>query len=342
VAIAVLNFNGRELLKETIESACAMDYPSKRVLVVDDGSTDGSLDLVGECFPEIQVVEMGRNTGMLNQVRNAAIQAADADFVFITDNDISFERDCLRVLMEAAAAREDAAVLIPRVMFRQEPDRIYIDRNRFHYVCASIDPNRNRRLDELGSEDGEPRRTFGCGIHLIDLRRTAGVGLFDPGYPMGWGDDGEFHHRVNLSGMSCYAVPGARVYHQAIKGAPRIYGQIHNRLRIVALTYQARSLLVLLPALLLYDLCLFGFLLLKGEQGVYLRALRDLVRARAELLEKRRRIQADRRVGDRELFTSGELYVPGVYRGSVLSRSALAVLNGILNRYWWLARRLLG
>lgn len=338
VVIVILNYNGRELLKDTIQSAMTMDYPNTKVMVVDDGSTDGSAQDVRDVFPDVPVFEMGRNTKMLNLVRNTALERAQSNYVFLTDNDITFKRDCLTKLMAVAKAKSDAAVLLPRVMYRREPNRIYIDRNRFHYVCGSIDLKRDRLLEDLRPEEQEGvGRTFGCGIQLIDKRKAMGVGFFDSDCPMGWGDDGEFHHRVNLSGWVCYAVPEAVVYHEAIKGSPRVYGQIRNRLSIIMRTYAARSILVFFPALIFYELCLITFLCLKGQQGDYIRAVMNVLRERRSLLEKRRAVQSTRRVRDRDLFTSGQIYVPGPYQRSPWLRVVLGTFNGLLNLYWRLA-----
>ena len=100
VTIAILNYNGRNYLEETINSIRALDYPSKKLLMVDDGSTDGSTDFVRLNHPDVKIIEMGCNTKMLNRVRNQAIFAADTDFVLVTDNDITFAPDCLTILMQ--------------------------------------------------------------------------------------------------------------------------------------------------------------------------------------------------------------------------------------------------
>jgi GT2 family glycosyltransferase len=340
VTIAVLNYNGRNYLEETINSIKALDYPVKKLLMVDDGSTDGSTDFVRINHPDVKIVEMGSNTKMLNRVRNRAIFAADTDFVFITDNDITFAPDCLTILMERMRVLHHVAVLTPRVMYQDDQTRIYIDHNEFHYVCASIDDNRGKRLEEV-ADNREANPTFGCGIMLIDKSKIGrrGIGFFDEDYPMGWGDDGEFHHRVNLSGLRCYAIPSAVVYHKAVKGAPRIFGQLLNRWCIIIETYSAQAILVFLPALVLYECVLFVGVAMKGRGGEYLKALRTLIRTLPLLKHKRTKVFNYKTINEREIFTAGRIYAPPALVSSPFARFAWTTLNFVLNGYWRIARR---
>jgi GT2 family glycosyltransferase len=340
VTIAILNYNGRNYLEETIQSVKALDYPSKKLLMVDDGSTDGSIDFVRVNHPDVKIIEMGSNTKMLNRVRNRAISAADTDFILLTDNDIMFAPDCLAILVETMNVLPHVAVLTPRVMYQDDRTRIYIDHNEFHYVCASIDENRDRRLDEV-ADNREANPTFGCGIMLIDKSKIErrGIGFFDEDYPMGWGDDGEFHHRVNLSGLRCYAVPQAVVYHKAVKGAPRIFGQLLNRWCIIIETYSVRTILVVLPAIMLYECVLLAGVVMKGGGGQYIKALRTLIRIFPLLKHKRTRVSRYKIRNEREIFTAGRIYAPPAFVSTPFARWAWTTLNFALNGYWRIARR---
>jgi hypothetical protein len=242
--------------------------------------------------------------------------------------------------MDAMTVLPDVAVLTPRVMYQNDHRRIYIDHNDFHYVCASIDENRNKRLDEIVHRD-EARPTFGCGIMLVDTSRVnrKGIGFFDEDYPMGWGDDGEFHHRVNLSGLRCYAVPRAVVYHEAIKGVPRIYGQLLNRWSMIVETYSFRTLLVFWPAMVLYECVLLAGVVTKGWGTEYVKALRTLVRILPMLIRKRTRVFNYKLKDDGEILTAGRIYAPPAFVSNPFVRLAWTSVNFALNGYWRIAKR---
>jgi len=341
VTIAILNYNGRKYLEETINSIKALDYPSKKLLMVDDGSTDGSTDFVRLNHPDVKIIEMGCNTKMLNRVRNQAIFAADTDFVLVTDNDITFAPDCLTILMQTMKAFSHVAVLTPRVMYHGDKTRIYIDRNEFHYVCASSDNNRNENVTHIPHPSKQPLRSFGCGIMLIDKTKAKTIGFFDEDYVMGWGDDGEFHHRINISGLGCYAVPRALVYHKAIKGAPRVYGQVRNRWFLILQTYSWKTFFITLPVLIAYELCLFLFLVMKGFFSEYAKAMRDVAVNYNNLMHKRKTIQAYKVVADKELMTAANIFIPSTYKNSVIVHFAFWSLNMLLKSYWTLVKRYL-
>jgi GT2 family glycosyltransferase len=340
VTIAILNYNGREFLEESIRSIEQLNYTKKTIILVDDGSTDESLSFVKSRYPNIRVIALGYNSKLLNKVRNEAIRATTTDLILITDNDIVFRPDCLQVLVAALDNLPNAAVVIPRIMYAKDKDRIYIDRNRFHYVCASIDENREKRLNGIPS-DRRANLTFGCGIMLIDTKKVKSriVDFFDEDYPMGWGDDGEFHHRVNLSGLRCYAVPTAVVYHKAIKGAPRIYGQLLNRWQIILETYSWRTVLLVLPAMLLYECALFVAIMMTGRCGEYLKACKSLARSLPKIVTKRTKVHNYKIKKDREILTAGPIYAPAVFLKNPFVRLGWTTLNLILNSYWFIARR---
>ena len=338
VTVAITNYNGRLVLEDTLQSIRNLDYPTCSVILVDDGSTDESVPFVRTHFPEARIVEMGRNTARLNKVRNQGIAAARTRFVFLTDNDIVFAPNCLRILVDSIQSLPTAAVCTPRIMFEDDRTKIYTDGNLLHYVCASIAKNRNGRLTSTAEQ---PERSIGCGIQLIDKEKAQAVGFFDEDYVMGWGDDGEFHHRLRLAGFQVYSVPQAVVYHKAIKGAPRVYGQILNRWSLMLQTYSTKTLALLLPSLVLYEGAFLLFALSKGYVGEYGRALRTVWREWGRLMEKRRSIQARRVVPDKDLMDSGHLYIADNMVNKRLLKLCADSLDVCFDLYWRAVRGLL-
>jgi GT2 family glycosyltransferase len=284
---------------------------------------------------------MGYNTKMLNRVRNTAIINAGTDLVLLTDNDITFDPDCLFTLVETLNRLPDAAVLTPRVMYQSERDRIYIDHNQFHFICSSIDKNRDKKVSELLYDSKEPKKSFGCGIMLLDKKKVEGIGFFDADFVMGWGDDGEFHHRINLSGMGCYAVPTALVFHKAIKGTPRVYGQHRNRWSMILQTYSWRTIFFISPTLVIYEALFFLYSLMDGKANHYIRSLRDIILNYRKLILKRRQISTYKVLLDREIMVSGEFFVPRTYKHNNFINAGLTILNAFFNTYWKLISRFL-
>ena len=95
LSVVITNYNGIRTLPGTLESLRKSTHPIEEIIVVDDGSTDGSGEWLRTHHPEIRLIAFERNTGNLAKVRNAGLEAARGTHVFLTDNDIELLPDCL-------------------------------------------------------------------------------------------------------------------------------------------------------------------------------------------------------------------------------------------------------
>ena len=118
VSVVSLNYNGRRYLERFLRSALALDYPAPcyRVVIVDNGSTDGSVDLVRERFPQVHIVEAGRNLGFAGGC-NLGIRATRSEYVALVNNDTVVERDWLRPLVEVAESDPRVGLVGSKMLF---------------------------------------------------------------------------------------------------------------------------------------------------------------------------------------------------------------------------------
>ena len=156
---------------------------------------------------------------------------------------------------------------------------------------------------------------------------------------MGWGDDGELNHRLFLFGYKCYNVPSAVVYHDRIKGSKRFDGSVRNRWQFMLEMYGLRTLILSLPALLLYEMSQFGFIVLQGEIFGYAKGIKYIFQNWGSIIQTRKQIQKRRVVKDSEIMGSGNIFVYTDYLNSKLMLYGLKFLNIVLNAYWLLIRR---
>ncbi|MDH4184623.1 MAG: glycosyltransferase, partial [Nitrospinota bacterium] len=100
ITIGIINFNGQEVIANTISSALRSGYGGgMEIIVVDDRSTDSSPEMVRRDFPQARLFIQEKNMGP-NAARNRALAEAANEIVFITDNDIELAPDCLALLVE--------------------------------------------------------------------------------------------------------------------------------------------------------------------------------------------------------------------------------------------------
>lgn len=336
VTVAVINFNGEEILGETLTSIERLNYPDLNIILIDDGSTDRSLELVRKDFPDVRIIKMDVNTGRPNKLRNIGIMEAGNRLVFLVDNDIVFDRECLMQLAKTLESSPDLAICTPRLMYYDQPERINIAPTKLHYIGTSISPKRDRLIRDV--EMDRPELTIGGGIMLIDKKKAIEIGLLDEDFPMGWGEDGEIYMRMRLAGFRTLYVPEAVGYHRPKEWKEsryqRAFGQVKNRWFILLTQYSIKTLILIVPALVVYEFFLLLFMTLKGIPHLYFKGNIDVIKNLGMIIEKRKAIQAKRKVSDRELLTTGDMYIsPALIKNPVM-KIGVRMLNGFFNSYW--------
>ena len=101
--LIILNWNGRALLQSCLRSVAAQDFADFETIVVDNGSSDGSCEMVEEEFPSVRLMRNAENTGFCRG-NNMAMREASGELLVLVNNDAELAPDFLRRL---AAAAED-------------------------------------------------------------------------------------------------------------------------------------------------------------------------------------------------------------------------------------------
>jgi GT2 family glycosyltransferase len=337
VTVAIPNYNGRHEISGAIKSVQQSTYQPAEILVIDDGSTDGSAEFIRQTFPVVRVVELGRNSGgILNRVRNRALREARTRLVFLMDHDIILDSSCLAVLVSEMRRLPDAAVLTTRALRYDDPTRIWVDAQKLHFLCNTVAPNRGGYVSDA---DDQARPSVGWGTQLVDKAKAAVINFFDEDYLIGWGDDGQFHYKLHLAGLPCYSVPRAIVFHKREVEAGRVRAIVRNRWYLLVECYALRSLILLAPVLIFYEVFLIVFLCLRGQLREYLNCVPDLIRTFPRLLRKRASVQRMRVVPDRLLLSGGPIYVSESIVTNTCTRLALVLMNHLFEGYWRVVRR---
>jgi glycosyltransferase involved in cell wall biosynthesis len=114
VTVAVSNYNGLNIVGSCLESIGRLNAAPAEIVVLDDGSTDGSVAYLRQHFPSVRVIEMGVNSAASStSCATARWPRARTDFVFLVDNDVTLAPDCLDQLLRGLETLPDAAVCLP-------------------------------------------------------------------------------------------------------------------------------------------------------------------------------------------------------------------------------------
>ena len=337
VTIAVITYNGESLLEECLSAVKSQSYPEYEIIVVDNNSTDQSVDLVKARFPEVKVLRMEENKGP-SPARNVAIREANTRYILLVDDDAVLAPDCVKILMNAVNKFPEAAVWSPRVIYYDRRNIIQYDGASLHYVGEAILNNPDTRVENALGEEPFSIDTAGGVAYIVDKEKALQVDLFDEDYFFGKTDT-EFTFRLTISGFRCLNVPRAIVYHKVKKrGLTKAFYQVRNRWFLILRTYSFKTILLIILPLLLYEISVLTFLAWKGALSKYVKANLAVLKDLKRLMNKRRRVQALRKIGDREVLFGGNFCIRQDLIEKKYLKLAKNLLNYILNSYWKVVR----
>jgi hypothetical protein len=149
-SVIVLNWNGKEHLDECFSSVLACNYPQEKleVIMVDNASTDGSVEFVKANFPAVRVLALDKNYGF-SVGNNRGVEISTGDYVLILNNDLKVDKDWLVELMKVMLADESIAVCGSKVMDYRNPKMIqyagaYLDITGAPYHVGSGETDRGQ------------------------------------------------------------------------------------------------------------------------------------------------------------------------------------------------------
>jgi GT2 family glycosyltransferase len=208
----VLNFDGAGVVEEAVESLLAQDFPGLEVIVVDNGSRDGSDAALERTFAgRIRLIRTGRNLGF-GGGNNAGIRASGGEYVVLLNQDAAAAASFVRELVAAADADPTVGMVAPRVLDYGQRD--VLDTVGHLLYPDGLNRGRGRRERDEGQYDGCRTALFPSGAAALYRRSMLDeVGLFDESFFL-YGDDAELGLRARLAGWGCALAPRAVAYHR--------------------------------------------------------------------------------------------------------------------------------
>ncbi len=213
VSVVVPTFNRKEKLSRLLRSIVESDSPEAgiEVLVVDDGSTDGTVEMVREQFPNVKLVRT-EAPSLISHMRNLGISRSLGDLIFLVDDDNVLDRGCLKTLVLTFQQHPEAGMIGPIMYYLGSPQRIW---------CAGVERNMITSLTRFIGRDEVDRGQFKDLIPTKDLpnafmvRREAVIkaGPFDEAlFPIHF-EESDLGERLRRAGYKNYCQPAARDWH---------------------------------------------------------------------------------------------------------------------------------
>ncbi len=299
VAVIIPNWNGKRFLKTCLDSLRDQSFRDFETIVVDGDSTDGSVTLLEESFPEVKTIALSENPGFSAAV-NAGIRASHAELVALLNNDTEQDAGWLAALVRAANGYPEAGSFASKLLVFH--DHRVLDGAGDALRRSGLPYRLGHGERDRGQFDA-PGHVFGACAAAALYRRSMlqEIGLFDEDF-FAYCEDGDLSFRAQLAGYRCRYVPDAVVYHVggASTGGKRSETATRlgtrNSISLLVKDLPMQLVPALLPSFLAGQLARLLTATVSGVLPAHVSGLAEALRAAPLMIRKRREIQKRRKV----------------------------------------------
>lgn len=349
VTVVTVNYNHSRYLSDYLDSLRGSSYPISHIVVVDNASTDESLRILSS-YPEITVLANQQNGGY-SAALNQAMRHAQTHLVCATGPDIVVDKDWLCPLVEQYF--HDAATIfaVASRVLTMDGAQVQSAGGSLHFcghlsvydMWSPVTPTLDTQPMMVGAIDSTSV--------LFDREKFLAIGGCDPDFFV-YHEEFDYCYRARMRGWTCWYHPLSVVRHGegsagfSVRGSGayphhRPFLHTRNRLLSVLKNYQLRTLIGILPAIIVVETLTFLVLWRMGLRHTYVEALRWLWVHRKETLLKRAISQQTRRVHDGDLLSADALTISPILMHSPVTQLAKNLLDRALAWYWHAMRRVL-
>lgn len=263
VSIIIVHRNGEKILTNCLTSLYRSEYKNYEIILVDNNSTDRSVEIVRKKFPDVKIVENRKNYGFA-EGNNIGTDYTKGKYVVFLNNDTEVDAKWLIHLLECAESEESIGIVQPKI-------KSLDDKSKFEYAGASggyIDrfgfPFCRGRIfgyieEDFGQYDDKVEISWGCGCALL-IRKSLidNIGLFDKDF-FAHQEEIDFCWRAWLHGYKAVVCPASVVYHLGgstlgMKDPYKMYLNHRNNLLILLKNLRSWELCFIFPLRILLDL----------------------------------------------------------------------------------------
>jgi GT2 family glycosyltransferase len=303
MSVIVVNWNGAHFLETCLMALRRQTFRDFESILVDNGSTDGSVEDVRAQFPEVNVIALSDNRGFAGG-NIAGYEQARGQLIVLLNNDTEADPHWLEEIRKASQVFPRAGSFASKMLLFD--DRTRIDNCGFAVTKAgtAVDLGRD---EQDGPAWAEPCKVFGACGGAAAYRRSMleDIGFLDPEFFMTF-EDLDLSFRGQLQGFECVFVPRAIVYHRL--GATRKQNTAQDVFfsqRNIELAYLKNMplgmILGSLPQRLVYELGGAAYFTKLGVGTAFFKAKIDAIRRLPSVLRKREELQRKRTVTNEQL-----------------------------------------
>jgi GT2 family glycosyltransferase len=237
ISVIIPNWNGAHLLPTCLDSLRRQSLAEREIIVVDNASTDGSLELLAQDYADVRVLALPRNQGFTGAC-NAGIQDSHGEFVALLNSDTEADEHWLAEVVAAFERHPEAGLVASKMLLFDQRDTLHTAGD--FYRLDGVPGNRGVWLRDEGQFNREEYVFSACGGSAAYRRSMLDeIGLLDDDFFFSC-EDVDLAWRAQLAGWKCVFAPGAIVYHKlaATGGGPTAsFHDGRNAIWVIAKNY---------------------------------------------------------------------------------------------------------
>jgi GT2 family glycosyltransferase len=339
VSAIVVNWNGKGILSECLQSLLKQDYEDLEIWVSDNGSEDGSQTMVKELYPSVHLLENGENLGFGSAV-NRALKKAGGEYFLFLNNDLELASDCVGKLVDLLESDHQIGAAIPKILYHAAEQKHDSNSsaiiNSFGVLINYTGIACPNLVDQKDKSNLPFTETACGGIFMFRKEVYAQVGGFDEDLFL-YHEDHDLSWRIRLGGWKLMATPKSVCYHHYNfnKGVLKFYRSEKNRLHILLKNLECKTLFLILPALVVVEMAQIIHAVIHGWFGLKIKSYFEVMGQFLRISRKRRKIRSFRKVSDKEI---SRLYQGTIAISGMKNPLLDYILSPLLNGYWKIIR----
>jgi GT2 family glycosyltransferase len=286
-----------------LDSLNQSDFYSYEVIVIDNGSVDGSLEMIEKNYPLVRLIKNPENMGFAVAC-NQGIKAAKGEYISLLNNDIEVESNWLTKLYEGMERHPECGMGTTKMMFLDQRDVFYNTGDLFHAWSAGGGRGQGEKdIGQYEEEDYVFGACAGAGIYRRDFFEK--VGIFDEDFFI-FAEDVDINMRGQLQGFKCVYLPKAKVYHIGtatigLYSDRYIYLCKRNDIFVLIRNYSLKLYFKYLWTIMTHQLNDIKYFTYRGQGVVLFKSKIDVFKMLIPMLIRRFSIQKSRTVTDEKI-----------------------------------------
>ena len=269
VTVIVLNWNGKDLTLECLDSLNKVDYLNYNILVVDNKSSDGSVESINKIYPDISVLQLDNNYGFAGG-NNRGFNSLDKDkpdFVIFLNNDTIVDKDFIKPLIKPLLTNKNIYQTVPKIYYQNNPKLVWYAGGNINLWTGSVSHRGIRQYDnEKFNLEGLTKYATGCCfcMRYDDFKDMKG---FDENFPM-YSEDVDLSLSIRKKDFQVWYTPNSTIWHKVSASIGGSFSFSKNKRKLIGLfllfrkhanPFQYISIILLMPFQLFYQIIKLAF-----------------------------------------------------------------------------------